>query len=134
MRALIVEDDLTSRRMLLMMLAQHAQCDVALDGAEALEAFDAAWAEGEPYNLILLDIMMPRMDGQVLLKKIRAREAERGVEPDRAARVIMTTALDDRENIIEAFRSQCEAYLVKPIDKEALLEQVRSLGLLPPAR
>ena len=42
----------------------------------------------------------------------------------------MTTALDDKNNVMDAFRSQCDAYLVKPITQEKLVERQRSLRLL----
>jgi two-component system chemotaxis response regulator CheY len=131
MRVLIVEDDLTTRQMLLMMLAPHGQCDVAQNGKQALDEFVGAREEGEPYDLICLDILMPELDGHEVLKQVRKIELDRGVGPGSGVKVIITTAVDERESKIEAFRSQCEAYLVKPISKEDLLSQIRSLGLLP---
>ena len=131
MRVLIVEDDPTTRQMLMMMLAPHGQCDVAQNGKQALEEFADAQAEGEPYDLICLDILMPELDGHAVLKQVRKIEADQGVTPGAGVKVIITTAVDERESKIEAFRSQCEAYLVKPISKEGLLSQIRSLGLLP---
>jgi len=130
MRILIVEDDFVSRRLLQMILSPYGSCDIGVDGKEALEAFGLAWEESQPYDLICLDIMMPEMDGQEALKEIRELEAEKGIHGLNGVKIIITTALDDRKNIIKAFKGQCEAYLVKPINKERLLEQIRALGLL----
>jgi two-component system chemotaxis response regulator CheY len=129
MRVLIVEDDFTSRRLLRTILAPYADCDIAVDGAEAVKAFHLATEEKRPYDLILLDIMMPEMDGQAVLKEIRRIEDVSSIHGLMGVKIIMTTALDDRRNIIEAFRSQCEAYLIKPIDKSRLLCEIQSLGL-----
>ncbi|HMK65399.1 MAG TPA: response regulator, partial [Thermodesulfobacteriota bacterium] len=85
------------------------------------------WKELKPYDLICLDIMMPEMDGQELLKKICSAESDMGV-PE--VKIIMTTALDDSKNIMTAFRNQCEAYLVKPIRREKVEEQLRAFGFL----
>jgi two-component system chemotaxis response regulator CheY len=77
--------------------------------------------------------MMPEMDGQEALKRIRQLEADAGVAAEKRARVIMTTALADKGNVLEAIRSQCDYFLVKPIDGRALLEELRRFGLIPPA-
>ena len=57
-------------------------------------------------------------------------EDARGIPIARGAKVITTTALDGAKHIMEAFHGLCDAYLVKPIDKPALLKQMRRLGLL----
>lgn len=130
MKALIVEDDFVSRRLLQMILSPYGRSDVAVNGLEAVEAFKLAWQEGEPYDLICLDIMMPEMDGQHVLQEIRRFEKERGTDWLTAVKVIMTTALQDHENILQAFREQCEAYLVKPINKDKLIAHLREMALI----
>ncbi len=130
MKALIVEDDLTSRILLQRILAPHGICDVATDGVEALKAFRLAWQEGAPYDLICLDIMMPNMDGQEVLREIRSFEKKKGIDGLSGVKIIMTTAASDSKNILGAFRKQCEAYLVKPILKAKLVSQIHALGLL----
>lgn len=130
MKTLIVEDEFTSRKMLQGLLGPYGHCDITVNGKEALEAFQLAWKENRPYDLICLDIMLPSMDGQEVLKEIRRLEAERGLHGLSRVKIIMITALGDSENIMEAFKGQCEAYLVKPIDKEKLLKEIRPLGLL----
>ncbi len=73
--------------------------------------------------------MMPRMDGQQVLKHIRALEDQHRVEPAKAAKVIMTTALSDPQNLIEAI-PRCDAYLTKPVDRADLMFHVRKFGLM----
>ncbi len=131
MKALIVEDDPTSRRLLQSILSTYGVCHVAVDGNEALEAFEAAWEEGAPYSLICMDIMMPTMDGHETLVRIRDVEKRRSVPPDMEVKAIMTTALGDPKNVVKAlYREGAAAYLVKPIGKKKLLEEVRRLGLI----
>ena len=130
MRVLIVEDDATTRQMLMMMLAASGQRDVARNGQEAIDEFKKARDEDEPYDLICLDILMPEMNGHDVLKQIREIEGSAPNAESSGAKVIITTAVDERESIIEAFRSQCDAYLVKPISRDQLMAQIRSLGLL----
>ena len=130
MKCLIVEDDFTARKLLQIYLSDYADCFVAVNGHEAVEAVRQAQEEGQPYDLICLDIMMPAMDGREALEAIRVVEKEYGIGGLDGAKVIMTTALDDSKNIMGAFRSGCEAYIVKPIRKAKLLEQMEELGLL----
>ncbi len=129
MKTLIVEDDFTSRFLLQGLLQSYGICHVCVNGREAIAAFAQAMKEKDPYNLICMDIMMPEMDGQAALREIRAIEKEAGVVPSAGAKIIMTTALDDKKNIMSAFREQCDIYLVKPIDRERLKESIKSLGL-----
>lgn len=130
MRILIVEDEFGSRKLLQKFLTPYGTCDMAVDGEEAVEAFTIALQEDEPYDLICLDIMLPKKDGQQVLKEIRAQERENNIMGLDGVKIIMTTALNDPKNIMEAFRSQCEAYIPKPITKQKLFEEMRGLGLL----
>ncbi len=130
MRVLIVEDDFTSRLMIQKILQPYGEVHIAVDGDEALEAFQLAWQEQAPYELICLDIMLPKMDGQEVLKQIRNLESQRGIGGRDSVKIIMISALSDKKNILEAFRAPCEAYLIKPLEKSKLLDQVRSFGLM----
>lgn len=130
MRCLIVEDEFTARKLLQVYLSDYGDSFVAINGHEAIEAFREALKEGEPYDLICLDVMMPEMDGHETLRAIRQIESEHGITGLDRVKVIMTTALDDSRNVMGAFRDGCEAYLVKPIGKEDLLNEMRKLGLL----
>ena len=130
MRILIVEDDMTSRLLLRKQLEAFGNCDVAVNGKEGVEAFRQAHESGEPYALVCLDIMMPEMDGQAALKAMRTQEEARALPPSRAAKIVMTTALRDLENVTNAYRELCDGYLVKPIHREKLVGLLRELDLL----
>ena len=130
MKSLIVEDDFISRILLQEFLAPYGETHVAIHGVEAVTAFSNAIATESPYDLILLDIMMPEMDGQETLKQLRAREANAGVMVGDGVKVIMTTALGDMSNKLQAIKEFCDAYLVKPIDRAKLLDLIRSFGLI----
>jgi two-component system, chemotaxis family, chemotaxis protein CheY len=131
MKALIVEDDFASRKLIQTILSKFSACDVATNGVEAVEAFQAAWAEGEPYDLICMDIMMPQMDGHQALSKIRGIEKEKQVVSENEVKVIMTTALGDPKNVFQAlYREGAVTYLVKPIAKQLLLDEIKKCGLL----
>jgi len=130
-KTLIVEDDFTTRGMLQEILKIYGDTHIAVNGREAIDAAQAALKSGKPYDLICLDIMIPEIDGQDVLKQIRDLEKAMGVKPGKEAKVIMSTALDDAKNIIEAFKGLCDAYLVQPIDRSQLIKHLRDFKLIP---
>jgi len=130
MKALIVEDDFVSRLLLQEILKLYGTIHIAVNGKEAVEAVRLALEAGEPYDLICLDIMMPEMDGQAALKEIRSMEEKKGVAGPNRVKIVMTTALADKTNVIQASGQQCDSYLIKPIDKAKLLQVLRKMKVI----
>ncbi len=130
MRMLVVEDELVSRLVLTGNLSQFGTCDVATDGLEAVSAVKLALETKRHYELICLDIMMPNLDGQKALQQIRELEHHHGLGSGRGAKIIMTTALSDLKNVTQAYKEECDGYLVKPIEKTVLLDELKSLSLI----
>lgn len=130
MRVLIVEDDFIGSRLMKKFLEADCFCHLAFDGREAIEAFEAALKEEKPYDLLCLDIMMPKLGGIDVLRAARRMEQDRGISPENGVKVIMTTAMNDADVIMESFDARCDGYIVKPIRKEALFEEIENLGLL----
>ena len=127
---LVVEDDFISRKVMTGLLRPFGHCDIAINGEEAIHAFEEALKANQRYDLICLDILMPKINGQEALKRIREIEAENDIHGLDRVKIIMTTALPDRMNIMGAFRGECEAYIVKPISKTNLIEQLHALELI----
>lgn len=131
MKTLIVEDDFLARELLSTLISQYGECHLVKNGVEALETLTRALDANEPYDLVCLDIMMPKMDGQQTLLELRKLEEDRGISGDQQTKVIMITAIDDSKNIMKAFRQgHCEAYLTKPLDREKLIDHLKTLGLI----
>lgn len=130
MRILIAEDDFASRKVILKFLSVYGECDVTVDGMEAVDAFMMALEEGKPYDLICLDVMMPVMDGYQALKSIRDIEKEQGVAEEDMAKIIMTTALNEEKNVKKAFELGCTVYCAKPIDMARLKSTLETLKLI----
>jgi two-component system chemotaxis response regulator CheY len=129
MRILVVEDDFISRRLLCRYLEAYGECDVAINGNEALAAVRHAIDSGNNYDLICLDIMMPGITGHEALEQIRALEAKHGLVKGRGSRVIMTTALEDESSVKQAYAAAADGYVTKPIDKKRFLSVLHGLGL-----
>jgi two-component system, chemotaxis family, chemotaxis protein CheY len=130
MKTLIVEDDFTSRLLIQEFLKGYGPSHIAVNGKEAVEAMRLALAAGDPYDLICLDIMMPEMNGQEALRNFREQEESMGVLSSNGAKIVMTTSLDDSQNVLAAYGNLCDAYMTKPIKKAKLLDELRKLKLL----
>lgn len=130
MKILIAEDDLASRRLIYKFMSKYGQCDITVNGAEAIEAFVISLEDGEPYDLVCLDIMMPKVDGLKVLSTIRELEKEKNIKDADRSKVIMMTALNDTRTITNSFNSGCEAYAAKPIDLNKLEDVMKKLELI----
>lgn len=130
MKTLIAEDEFISRKLISKMMSSFGEVDITVDGEEAVSAFVLALDEGEPYDLLCLDIMMPVRDGIAALKEIRRIEAARGITIGNGVKVMMTTALSDSKHILGAFREGCEAYIVKPLTRDKILVELNKLNLV----
>lgn len=132
MKCLIAEDHLLSRRILKEMLAPQFDCDIAVNGQEAIDSFQLAHESKQPYDVIFMDIMMPVVDGMEALLCIRTIERKMQIPHNLSVKVIMTTALDDPHTVIKSF-NECEAdaFIVKPLSRHKLANELRKLKLIP---
>jgi PAS domain S-box-containing protein len=116
-RILIVDDERHNRELLEVMLAPEGfQLLTAANGEEAL-----AMVEQQPPDLILLDIMMPGMDGYQVAAKLKGSNGTKHIP------VIMVTALDDRNARMLGLSAGAEDFLTKPVDRAELSVRVRNL-------
>ena len=129
MKCLIAEDDLVARTSLETILSEVSECLATVNGQEAVAAFKTALDQGEPYDLLCLDIMMPEMDGHQVLKAVREMEEADGIDALSGVKVIMITSIHDPNHVLGAFRAGCEAYIVKPVDKAKLFAEMDKLAL-----
>ncbi len=119
LKTLVVEDSDFQADILESTLNDLGIMDVtkADNGIHALQYFSDALGTAAPYTLVFLDIVMPEMDGQEALKRMRAVEKEAGVTADNKTTIIMTTSLDSPNDMIEALiEGDCNDYIVKPVE------------------
>jgi len=116
-RILVVDDEDRNRRLLTAMLEVEGYVvQQAADGERALEL-----ARQNPPDLVLLDIMMPAMDGFEVARALKAVEATRSVP------IIMVTALTDRDSLLKALEAGAEEFVSKPVDRWVLRVRVKNL-------
>ena len=133
MRALIVDDDFYSRSFLEYILHPYARCDAAVNGEDAVMAFQKALEAGDPYGLVFMDLLMPVIDGPRALKEIREIEKDCGLAPEVCAKIVITSVLEDGEDTHNAmYLGGATSFLQKPVDEGSILTELRRLGCLPP--
>ena len=120
-RILIVDDERRNRELLEVMLSTEGYLlETATCGEEALRM-----VAQQPPDLILLDIMMPGMDGYQVAARIKGNVATKHIL------VIMLTALDDRNSKMHGLSAGAEEFLTKPVNRAELCSRVRDLLRLP---
>ncbi len=118
-RVLVVEDVTSMRRMLkTLLMKRRADVVEAENGAVALEALKLAAQMNAPFDLVLLDLMMPKMDGLEMLLRVRSAGTLRPTP------VIVLTARSDRNSVLECAQLGVLDYLVKPFRPFELLEHI----------
>lgn len=134
MKILVAEDDFVSQFLMKEYLHDYGTVQLAVTGKEAVDLATAALDAGEPFDLISLDIMMPEMDGQQALQEIRDAESTSAASQGKRSKIVMTTALAEQDQMLQAFRSQCDGYLVKPFDRSGVVATLAEIGINLPAR
>ena len=125
-RVLVVDDDKNTRFFIKEALELEGyEVFTAGNGEEALEVYDK-----EYIDLVIVDIMMPKVDGLKVLKVIRQLERQKNVADEDHLKIIMMTALADVGYVDEAFRQGCDAYASKPVDTDKVENVMRNLGLI----
>lgn len=130
MKTLIVEDDFASRLFVQKILSAYGEVHIAVNGKEAVEAFQMALEEKSPYDLVCMDLKMPEMDGHEAIQKIKDLEREFKISFENEVKTIILTAFGDIKNVTAGFSRGADSYLVKPLDTHKLLEEIKILELI----
>ncbi len=121
---ILIVDDAAFMRAMLKQILKDAGYEIvgeAVNGREAVQLYE----ELNP-DLVTLDMVMPEMGGMEALQAIRSR--------DHKAKVVIVSAVDQRENLLEAIRSGATEYIVKPFNESGVMKAVRrALGQNPEA-
>jgi len=126
MRTLIVDSDPADCKLLQPILADFGECRTAHSGNEAITVVRKALSDGEPFELITIDIALSDMDGTEALFEIRDMEEEWERE---GAVIIMAATLADRAAIATAYSAGCDDYVLKPFDGKGIIKRLKNSKL-----
>jgi PAS domain S-box-containing protein len=123
---LVAEDNEINALLMRSLLSRLGhQVVITTTGEEALESWLAAKSAGAPYDLVLMDIQMPGLDGIEATKRIRSHEAAQGSKRTPVLALTANTLVEDR---YACFDAGMDGFLVKPLDREKLTEALAGLG------
>ena len=122
-KILVVDDSAVNRDILKEILTDVAVCDFVEDALKAIDLFNRSLELEHYYDILLVDIGLPKLNGIELLRKIRQEEKDAGILRGEGIPIIMVTAFKDR--FLEAYDIGCHEYVIKPIDPDLLLEKVK---------
>lgn len=127
-RCLVVDDDLGTLKVLEKNLAPFFSCQLESQPETAFEKFKLALENGKPFDLVCLDVKMPRVDGIELLQAFRELESGLAKVGDDATPVFMVSGVTEIDEVCNSLSSGCTVYLTKPIDSSKLENHVKRLG------
>ena len=125
MNFLVIEDEMTALIKMKAMLNAFGEGIGVTNGYQALEQCAAAIKKGNPFDLIAIDIGLPKVSGLQVLQAINKLESEHQVM---ASKKIMVTASGTKDNLIKAASGGCNGFLVKPVRRDTLDEKMAALG------
>ncbi|MBU2430155.1 MAG: response regulator, partial [Proteobacteria bacterium] len=110
-------------------ISNFGQCEGVTNGKAAVSAVMKALEDWKLYNLITLDVSMPDISGTQVLDAIRKLEEDRGLDEDEKAKILMVTSHSD-VGTVKACAGKCNGYIVKPFNKEIMVEKLKKIGVL----
>ncbi|MGK0290546.1 MAG: two-component system chemotaxis response regulator CheY [bacterium] len=125
MRILIVEDDSIQSHLLNTILKSYGACTIANDGLEGVNTFCEFTKKGEEFDIIFMDIMMPRMNGRDALIEIRKWEK---AQNQKKTQVVMVSAIREQHTIYSLFNEGAECYIIKPYRVRSIKNLMNDLG------
>lgn len=128
MKTLVVDDDPVAQLLIKEILGPYGPCDQCSNGEEGLLAFEFAHEAGQPYDLIILDLMMPVMDGIQTLEALRDKELQME-DLEKPAKIIVLSVKDEMRSVLTCMALGANDFLAKPVSPKALLGVVDSVGL-----
>lgn len=130
MRTLVIDSDDASRSALKSVLKGLCECDEALDRKAALDLFKEAHAAGKPFDLITLDIAMPNMWEDSIIREFRGIEDQLQIPPEQRVCILIITELHKRQLKTDCIVHGCDDFIGKSVDTELIMDKLAQLGLV----
>ena len=132
-KTLVVEDVFLIQRIIQKLTTNYTNCHAVQNGIEAVEKFKSEFFNGEPFELIYLDIYIPEMNGIEVLENIRAFERELKIKEEEKVKIVMVSSLSHANMIKKARKLGCNGYITKPFSKDQIIDELRRLKFIAEA-
>ncbi|MCK5311020.1 MAG: response regulator [Desulfobacteraceae bacterium] len=131
MKALVVDDEVVSRKKMIKILGKYGECEEAENGKDAIEKFSVNTVDGtDSFDVITLDISMPDMSGLDVLERIRKIEAEKSIAKEKQVKILMVTSKSEKETVRSSIEGGCNDYVIKPFNNQSIQIKLERVGLL----
>lgn len=135
LNVLTVDDDEVTQFHVSQLLLKLGRSRMAYSGADAIARVEESLAGGEAYDLILMDVMMPGLDGLTTVREIVTRFNEHKVPLESRPKIVMLSSVDERDTQIDAlYACGADYYLTKPLESERFMQALREMGLVIPRK
>lgn len=129
-KILIIEDNPVALMLQKSIVSEFGVCDTVEDGASGLDLLNLALEEKSPYSIVLLDLVMPGLSGAEVLRKIREEEGKRSIKGLDRCKVIVSTTTRESSTLMELFRAEADAYIIKPMTRDKIVKELKELKLI----
>ena len=131
MKALVVDDEVVSRKKMIKILGKYGECEEAENGKEAIEKFSVNAVDGtDPFDVIMLVISMPDISGLDVLERIRKIETEKSIAKENQVKILMVTSKSEKETVRSSIEGGCNDYVIKPFNNQSIQIKLERVGLL----
>ena len=128
-KTLVVDDNIVNRVSIQKIMQELGENEAVNGGREAIDLFTLHLIHSKPFDLILLDIMMPGMDGIKVLKAIRQIEKDNHVAPESRSKILMVTSHSHKDVVLRAMKMGCDGYIVKPFRRDVIIKKLKELKM-----
>ena len=128
MKTLVIDAEEAIKQSICGIFVENGVCDGAGDGLMGLELLKQAFSINQPYRVVVLDIVLPKVDGHTIIKKIRQWELEKGIDPLNEATILVVSRRRDEPTILKAFRNGATGWISKPVAIEEIVNKLNNLN------
>lgn len=130
-RLLLVDDNTIHRKLSEKLFGLYGETTIAASGQEAVDIFDRDLKQNNRFDVVILDMLMPGMDGLETLRRLRALETLNGVSRDKRTKILISSHDTDAELQKTAEAEGCDKYYAKKMSKDDVAKMMAEIGILP---
>ena len=121
--------DQSTQTLIEKIIGENAECIICSTSMEGIEKFVDHMVAFDPFDVVLVDINLPDLNGVHTLRLLRRFEDVKGIVSNRKSKIIMMTGTADEENVKGSLKNGCDQFLIKPVNKEKVEAKFKAVGV-----